>query len=466
MATGITGILKKAIAWIAALAVAACMMPVVPAAWAGGGHSIDWMLKGLNSDGKVDVGSTVYVTMADLETEFGDFPALYTAGTAHASWNVGTDFGDSTVVSTALKDGKFSYTVKEADAGKFIWFDTDGPDSDYNNNSGQHEINTPDFKPVSIKAPKITKFSVSTSVLYATCTVKFERGKVDSGSGYAYPADSTYVELYKNGKLVNKKAVDDYYSSSTVIGAKIRYAKKDKLYVKVYNMYNGKKLGTPAKSKTISKKSKALGKAKNVRATRISSKKAIVRWSQVSGATGYRIYKGSKKVKQVKGNVFKATIKASGAGKAKYRIMPILKSKLDKKTFKGEKSKAAKPKKNQVKFNVSTKYKSYKYMTCPFVIKKISLSGKTYTITGYACNNRIWTMKKYSKLSINVFADGKQVVKKTLKNKHIGVKDSSSKKIVIKVKGKAGADLANGENVHRYTSVESYWVFSNGKQVK
>ena len=104
-------------------------------------------------------------------------------------------------------------------------------------------------------------------------------------------------------------------------------------------------------------------------------------------------------------------------------------------------------------------------MTCPFRMSKISLSGKTYTITGYAVNNRIWKMQLYKKLSLSLYVDGKKAFKKTLKNVKVNVGPSSSKKITVKVKGKAGMDLRNGV-LYRSVSQTPKWVFSNGREVK
>ena len=305
--------------------------------------------------------------------------------------------------------------------------------------------------------PKITSFKVKPSVLGATVTVDYDRGTVDDGFGYATTAPQALVEFYRNGKLAYK-TVDQYQESCTAY-LKLRYAKKDSFYVKVFNAVGGKKTGTAAKSKTIRKKSAKVGKPTNVRATKISSKQAVVRWSFASGATGYAIYKGSKKFKTVKGNVTKYTVKGSGAGSAKYTIQALVKSKEEKKTFAGKKSKAAKPGKNEARFSVSTNPRDYSYRTCKFIVTKVSLSGSTYTVTGYAVNNRLFDMVKYRSLQINISTDGATVANKTLKGVRVNVKggiDGHSKKMTFKIRGKAGADLRNG-TCTRWTSADPVW---------
>ena len=50
---------------------------------------------------------------------------------------------------------------------------------------------------------------------------------------------------------------------------------------------------------------------------------------------------------------------------------------------------------------------------------------------------------KYKKITLKVYADGKLIGKKTIKNKKVKMKKNSVKKIVMKFKGKAG-DLKYG----------------------
>ena len=177
-------------------------------------------------------------------------------------------------------------------------------------------------------------------------------------------------------------------------------------------------------------------------ATKVNAKTAIVSWYNVSDATGYYVYKGKKKIKTVKASAKNVIIKKKGAGKAKYKVVAYAKA--NGKTYKSIASKAVKPKANVFKRSISPNVRDYELMTCKFIVKSIKLSGKTYTVTGYAMNNRVWTMPKYKKLSISLNVNGKKAFSKTYKNKKVGVKSGRKKKMVFKIKGKPNMDLANG----------------------
>jgi hypothetical protein len=165
----------------------------------------------------------------------------------------------------------------------------------------------------------------------------------------------------------------------------------------------------------------------------------MVYWSSVSGATGHMVYMGSKKVKTTNAKTFKYTCSKKKAAKYKFKVIPYCESTSNKGT-----SEIKKPVKNQCTFNVSTNYASKSYATAEYVIKKVALSGKTYTITGYCLNNRIFKMAKYKKLVVMISINGKTIAKKTYKNLKVNAKPKSTKKIVLKIKGKAGKDLAYG----------------------
>lgn len=89
---------------------------------------------------------------------------------------------------------------------------------------------------------------------------------------------------------------------------------------------------------------------------------------------------------------------------------------------------------------------------------RVELKGGTYVVTGYAVNNRIFKMNKYSKLSISMTADGKKAFNKTYKNLKVGVGASKSKKMTLKIKGKAGRDLANG-SVYLTVTEKPKWPY-------
>lgn len=220
--------------------------------------------------------------------------------------------------------------------------------------------------------------------------------------------------------------------------------------VALYSRINGEDYFQTAYDLTV--KSASLPKNK-VYATKISANKAIVRWTGSAGAKGYYVYKGKKKVKKVGASTRKVTIKSKGAGKAKYKVIPYIGSKKGKSTV-------MKAKANVLKRSISTYYKNYDYAKGQCVIKKISGSGKKYTITCYAINNRMFKLKKYKKITITVYADGKKLFKKTIKNKKVNVKEYGSKKFTIKARGKEG-DLKHG-SVTFSVSYTPYW----GKGIK
>ena len=87
----------------------------------------------------------------------------------------------------------------------------------------------------------------------------------------------------------------------------------------------------------------------------------------------------------------------------------------------------------------------------PFFVKKISLKGKTYTITGYAVNKRRLKLEKYHRLKIRVLSCGKTAFSKTWKDLSVNAGASSSKRLVLKAKGKAGLDL------HANCAYNAYW---------
>lgn len=187
-------------------------------------------------------------------------------------------------------------------------------------------------------------------------------------------------------------------------------------------------------------------------ATKMSSKKVILRWIGSADAQGYYIYQGKKKIKTVKASVKKITIKRKGAGKAKFKVIAY--AKYNGHEYKGL-CNAVKPKANGLTTSNSTNYKNYSYGKGQVILKKIKGSGKSYTVTLYAINNRMFKLIKYKKISIKIFADGKCVAKKVIKNKKVNMKKYSAKKMVFKIKGKEG-DIANG---HATWSIDAkpYW---------
>jgi hypothetical protein len=198
-----------------------------------------------------------------------------------------------------------------------------------------------------------------------------------------------------------------------------------------------------------------------VAATRINGKQAVLRWKGVSGADGYYVYQGKKKIKTLSAAKRKYTVKRKGAGKAKFRVIPFSQANG---TVATGGSNTVKPRKNVVTFSFNKNPKAYQYWTCAFKISKVQLTGKTYTITGFALNNRMWKILKYKNFRIKLYVDGKCVLnKKVVKN--INAKRFKAKRVKLKLKGKAGVDLRNG-SVKQSVTGKPIWVDKNGKVVK
>jgi|GEM_PF-2550128 len=176
--------------------------------------------------------------------------------------------------------------------------------------------------------------------------------------------------------------------------------------------------------------------------TRINANKVTLLWGYVSYADGYKIYKNGRLIKTIKDNSKTYTsYSKKGAGKAGYRVKAYVYKKKYAQTYYSAYSAKISPKPNKVSKYVYLDVKSRTYPSCDFVVKSISLSGKTYTVTGYALNCRIFEAKKYSRLSIKIYCGSQLVAKKKFKNIRLNIKEYGKKKLVLKIKGKAGADL-------------------------
>ena len=248
----------------------------------------------------------------------------------------------------------------------------------------------------------------------------------------------TIIELYRNGNRIDKRIVNgDTYSLITDVS----YDKRDTFEVRSFMEANG--TIQSGKTAAVTIQSSQMGK-NSVCATRIDSKTAVIRWNGSEGATGYRIIKGSKIVKNVKASVRKYVVKKKGACKAKFRDLPLLKA--EGMTHVGR-SNTVKPGSNKVKCSKAKSWRDFKYFTSRFVAKSMSLTGKTYTVKGFFYNSSHRTvLKRYKKLNIKIYADGKRVASKTYRNVKMNLKGEKQKKRTFKFKGKAGADLRNGDS--------------------
>ena len=264
------------------------------------------------------------------------------------------------------------------------------------------------------------------------------------------------VEVYKGSKRVAKKLLG-YYGNSTVT-TPIPYDKKTtfKYRVTTYGKYP-----SAWKKKTISS---AKLKKSSLTVTKISKTKAGLKWKKVAGATGYRIYKGKKLIKTLgkKKNTF--IYSGKGAGSAKYQVQAIRKISA-KKTASGPKSKAKKGLANVRTYNFSGSTSGMRYGKANFRPKKITLSGNTYTISGYAVNSRIFKLIKFKKLDITILCNGKKVAHKNFKNYRVNINQDRSKKITLKVRGKGGVDFRNATGTTIRWSVTPYWQYVGTKAI-
>ena len=291
-----------------------------------------------------------------------------------------------------------------------------------------------------IKAPAVKTVTVDQSYTLMgkaniSGTISYANYKEDGSIQYCY---DTKVELL-DGTKVLKAASLKSQSFFMFNNISVPYGTYKSYKIKVTANIDGKDYSSTKNTKKV--RSKQMKKNTGVRATKISAKQAVVRWSSVDGATSYRIYKGKKKVKEVKSSVLKTTIKGKGAGSAKYKVVPVRKA--DGKKYAG-KSATAKPKANVYITSNTGKVNSWT-VKATFAVKKVSLSGKTYTVTGWGKNYAMYIkLKKFKSIKITVYCDGKIVAKKTIKNKRMNLNPQRSKKMTFKIKGKAGADLRHG----------------------
>lgn len=260
------------------------------------------------------------------------------------------------------------------------------------------------------------------------------------------------------------------YGSKTVLDADTGYSSGTKSvtvpYGKTvkfkYRVYRARTVNSKESDRVYSDWGTLKGKCATLKkptlsATKISSSKVGLAWNRVPGATGYKIYCGSKLIKTIKkGSTVKYTYTKSGAASKSYRVRAVLKNSKMKKAVMSGYSKAKKGKENSFKDSYSTSIKSMKYATAKFDVSKVSLSGSTYTLTGYVLNNRIFDLVKYQNMQVTVFCYGKKVASKKFRNLKCSVKAGDVKKFTIRLKGKSGVDLRNG-GTFTITGVEPYW---------
>ena len=350
------------------------------------------------------------------------------------------------VLYKSTSSGSGFVEVCEKSYGSNYYYDKDvlpGKTYYYKLGSRNSKGNGPLSNAFSSKIPALavntpTGFTVTPGVGVATLTFNSNPG--------VYESEKDGFEIYKDGAFYKHGIGKGYFTRNEYISETKSTSFKIRAYVEI----DGKKYYSGFTSaKTVT--SRKIKKPTGVRATKISGSIVSLMWNPVEGATSYVIYKGSKKMKKVNKN--RVLLKKKGAGSGKYSIQAVRTK--GGKTWK-TKSKKVKPKPNQRKYPNSISVSAYPYATCRFIIKKISLKGKTYTVTGYAVNNRIFKAKKYKKLSVTITSGGKIVAKKTFKNKAIGAAPSKAKKMTLKIKGKKNQDLVNN-GCGWSTNTETVW---------
>lgn len=396
-----------------------------------------------NPDGTYDVKAlkTIAVKLSDLDTKIGSgFKERYLAGKATFKCDVykNNDFdGYETTVVPECVGETLKLKVKASYKNKYLCFFIYDPEG------GTANLNSEIFKVVPGEIH--VESGPSFGSIYATKTFlkkNFTIGLNGYGT-YKLNDDSdvytTYkkiVKLYRNGKYVGTLNTEGY--EVVFKNIPVSYGKNDTFKAALFMDIEGVEIAGPTTTfKTTSEKIPNI----KVFATKISSKKVYLRWQQVGGVSGYYIYMGKKKVKTVGAKTTKKMISKKKAGKKKFKVVPFVK--IGKSVYKSS-SNNAKPKKNQAKWYRNLNVTSHRYATCDFEVTKISLSGKTYKVTGYALNNRIFKVKKYKSLKISLRVDGKKAFSKKFKNVKLNIGKEKKKKITFKIKGKAGKDLANG----------------------
>ena len=423
-------------------------------AMAGGGMTIHYYVGSTYDATTAWPGAVLKVKMNDLGSEF---ESMYKDGDASVTCTTysAQDFTKS------LKEYDFTYDssakeftckIPEANAGRYYVIYTGADDSYYNNNTGFIHV---DGKANIGGGPSITGVEYSNAgITRKTITVRFSGNgayswQAEPGTPTHY-ANKASVKIWSGGTLVATKTGEAGANYVSVPNVPVKYNADTSIDVQIGFPVAGNIVWSNG-TKNYTVKGGVLGKNK-VSVTRINSSRAVVHWDGIAGAGGYYIYKNGKKIKTVGSAARKYTVKKSKAGKAKYKVIPYIKA--DGKTYKGT-SNVTTPKTNHCTWGFSTDYNSLPYGECRFVVKKIKLSGSTYTITGYAVNNRIFKMKKFGSLTLKVKCGSTVVASKTWKNLSVNCPARGSRRMVLKIKGKSGKDIrwSGGFSV----SEKPYW---------
>ena len=262
------------------------------------------------------------------------------------------------------------------------------------------------------------------------------------------------IEIYNGSTKIISKLLG-YYGSHTIY-VNIPY---DQTTTFKYRVFRYDKYSTSWG--TVSVTSAKLKKP-TLSVTKISAKKAGLKWSKIAGATGYKIYMGSKVIKILGSDKTAYIHTGKKAGSKKYSVQPIITISA-KKTFAGPKSNAMKGKGNFRTYSGTSSTDSMSYGRAGISPKKVVLSGNKYKVTFFAKNSRIFKLIKFKKLEITLLCDGKKVAHKTFKNYKLNLKQNRSKKITVNIKGKGGVDFRNAEGITIRWNVIPYWEIVGSK---
>ena len=442
--------IKKILTIVLSLAMAITIAPTFSAP-VKAGDSMEFIdiIQGVNSkDMTVRSTDVVTIHLDDLDSKIPGFKTRYLNGESSVKWSMAKADGTKSVdVKPELNGYKLQYRVEHKYKGMNMTLFVDDPG--HTNYQGE-TFKVLGFTVQILSEPQFGDIYGSVTFLKKNFTI-YINGFTDytlNNGDTTYTSYDKVVKLYRNGKYYGKKKTNE--NKVVFNSVPVSYGKKDTFKAVLCPVIEGVEF--ERQKTTFKATSQKIPKIK-VYATKISKKKAYLRWETVTGASGYYIYMGKKRVKTVGTKNNKKMITKKNAGKGKFRVIPF--KKVGKKVYKSG-SNTAKAKKNQYKWSRNLNPTAYNYATCPFLVTKISLSGKTYKVTGYALNHRVFTAKKYKSLTLGLKIDGKKAFKKKFKKVKLNIKENKKKKFTFKIKGKAGKDVCWGVK-YLSVSVDPEW---------
>lgn len=217
-----------------------------------------------------------------------------------------------------------------------------------------------------------------------------------SPSGYY-----VYVDGEKKG--------ESHYSYARGLEVAIPYGGEHTIVVRPYLDKDGRRwIGAYTASTTI--KSKEIDKGSISQLSKLSSSKVCAHVTVPEGATGVKLYCGSKLIKTFTASG-KYKYSASSAGSKTYKVRAYVTE--DSNTYYSEYTATKKPSTNQKTWSGQGSYSaknSFTYATAHFMVSKVYYSKGKLKVTGYLYNSRIFTLKKV-KITCKVYAEGKTYTK-------------------------------------------------------